>query len=488
MSTHSTTADYVPDPNRWKVLGVLVIVLFMSLIGVSIVNVALPSIQHGIGATQAQLQWVLSGYALTFGIGLVAAGRAGDVYGRGPLFILGVVVFTASSVWAGFAPDAVWLNIARAFQGAGSALINPQAVGMIQQYFRGAERARAFGIFGSVVGVSVAIGPLLGGFLIELGGTQLGWRWTFLVNLPVGIIAVILAFLWMPRPLFQRRQRHTATSTKKAGQLDPVGAGLLGLAVLAIMLPFMEGRVAPLLWAALPLGALLVWAWVKWERQYKLRGHTPMVDLAIFRTPSFANGTLMVSLYFLGMTSIWVIVALYMQEGLGRSALEAGLVGLPSALLSAVAALYGGRKVVRHGRMVVIIGIWFSIAGLILSALVVWLRSLDLVSEWWLVLTLSFIGVAQGMVISPNQALTLAEVPLEYAGSSGGVMQTGQRIGASVGIAAITAVAFHTLALSNWSVAFIVGFGVILVVIVLALVVAYRDLLMRKSTFGRVVL
>ncbi|HEU0256720.1 MAG TPA: MFS transporter, partial [Microbacteriaceae bacterium] len=179
--------DYVPDPRRWRVLGVLSAALFMALIDVSIVNVALPSIQHGLDATESDLQWVLSGYALTFGIGLVTAGRAGDLYGRGGYFLIGVVVFTASSAWAGLAPDALWLNIARAVEGIGSGLISPQVIGMIQQYFRGAERGRAFGIFGGVVGVSVAIGPVLGGLLIQLGGPVDGWRWVFFVNIPVGV-------------------------------------------------------------------------------------------------------------------------------------------------------------------------------------------------------------------------------------------------------------------------------------------------------------
>ncbi len=199
---------------------------------------------------------------MAFGVGLVAAGRAGDIYGRGALFITGVAIFTASSIACGLAQDANLLNIARAFQGIGSGLLNPQAVGMIQQHFRGAERGRAFGFFGAAVGVSVAIGPVLGGLLIKVAGMEHGWRWVFFVNLPVGIAAIVLAARWFTKPL--------AT-----------------------------------------------------------------------------------------------------------------------------------------------------------SILVVWLRSLGMASEWWLLLTLSFIGIAQGAVISPNQTLTLADVPLTYAGSSGGIMQTG---------------------------------------------------------------
>ena len=460
-------------------LYVLVGALFMSLVGVSIVNVALPSIGTGLQATESQLQWVLSGYALTFGIVLVTAGRAGDLFGRGPLFIAGVAVFTLASVAAGFAPDALSLNIARALQGVGSGMLNPQAVGMIQQYFRGAERARAFGIFGSAVGVSVAIGPLLGGLLIQAFGVEHGWRATFFVNVPVGIATIVLAAIWIPKPLFIARG---ARSAGKRPDLDPVGSLLLGATVLLVLLPFMEARGAYLTWLALPLGIALAVAWVAWEKRYEHRGRAPMVDLNIFRVASFANGTLLVGLYFLGITSVWVIVALYMQNGLGRTALEAGLIGLPSSILSAFAALWGGRRVVTKGRKVVLLGLYLALAGLALSALVVWLRSQHLASEWWLLATLSFIGVAQGLVISPNQALTLAEVPLKYAGSSGGIMQTGQRMGTSMGIAMITALTFSVLAHTDWATAFMASFAAIGVVVVAALAVGYRDLASRGGT------
>ncbi len=476
--------------------------LFMALIDVSIVNVALPSIQRGLGASPSDLQWVLSGYALTFGVGLVTAGRAGDLFGRGPLFILGVVVFTASSAWAGSAPDPLWLNIARAVEGIGSGLISPQAVGMIQQYFRGAERGRAFGIFGSVVGVAVAIGPVLGGVLIKAGGAEDGWRWIFYVNVPIGVLAIALAALWFPRPLLNRNRDLDRDAGRDPGRdrdvgrgrdagppvaaqsrdLDPVGAVLLGLAVLAILLPFVESSASALVWLALPLGGGILGLWLLWERRYQRRGRSPMVDLGIFRVPSFANGTVLMGLYFLGVTSVWVLVALYFQEGLGHSALASGLVGLPSAVLSGLSALWAGRQVATYGRRVVIGGMYSVLLGLGLCVLVVWLHSAGTASEWWLLLSLSFIGIGQGSVISPNQALTLADVPLQYAGSSGGIMQTTQRIGTSTGIAVITAIAFAVLSVSNWSVAFNVGFGAIAVVVLLALVVGYVDLRQRHGT------
>lgn len=452
----------------------------MSLIDVSIVNVALPSIQQGLDASQSQLQWVLSGYALAFGVGLVAAGRAGDIYGRGALFMGGVAIFTVASMVCGVAQDATMLNIARAFQGIGSGMLNPQAVGMIQQHFRGEERGRAFGFFGAAVGVSVAIGPVLGGVLIQLAGMEHGWRWVFFVNLPVGIAAIALAARWFTKPLIASEASGRASAAAIAQRLDPGGAVLLGLAVLAILLPFVESGTASWMWLSLPVGLALVAVWLWWERRQKRLGHDPMVDLDIFRVPSFANGALLVSLYFVGITSVWVLLALYMQNGLGHSALATGLIGLPSAILSGVAALWGGRNVGRFGRRLVIGGLYFALVGLGTSTLVVWLQAQGWASEWWLLLSLSFIGIAQGMVISPNQTLTLADVPLTYAGSSGGIMQTGQRIGTSVGIALITALAFGVLSRSGWPEAFMAGFAAIMVVVSLTLVVAYRDLRRRK--------
>ncbi len=469
----------VKEVVRWRILAVLLGAIFMSLISVSIVNVALPSIQRDLGADQSDLQWVLSGYALTFGVILVAAGRAGDIMGRGGIFLVGVGVFTVSSVAAGLAPDAMWLNAARFAQGIGSGLLNPQGIGMIQQYFPGDTRGRAFGYFGTTVGVSVAIGPVLGGFLIETGGSDLGWRLAFLVNVPIGIIATILGIMWFPKPLFRSPPKRVPDGKGRAAgwllSLDPVGSVLLCLAILAILYPFMESRGSAISWALLPVGVALVWLWLGWERRCTRLGHSPMVDLDIFRTSSFTNGALIMSLYFMGMTSVWVLVALYMQNGEGKTAFESGLVGIPSALLSAYAAYWSGRRVNRYGRKIVIAGLLLALFGLAASAAVVLLHERFDVGVWWLLLSLSFIGLAQGAIISPNQALTLAEVPLEYAGSSGAIMQTGQRIGTSVGIAVITAAVFASLAASSWTTAVVIGFALIGLVVLTALGVAFKD-------------
>lgn len=491
MAARNTkTSEFEPDPSRWRILAVVLVSLFMSLVGVSIVNVALPAIESGLAASQSDIQWVLSGYALTFGVVLVSAGRAGDIMGRGGLFLIGTAVFTLASIGAGFAPDAQSLNLARFLQGLGSGMLSPQGIGMIQQYFRGPERGRAFGYLGTAVGFSVAIGPVLGGLLIQLGGPDLGWRLTFLINVPIGIITIALGFRWFPRPLIGFLNGTGETRFRRCinllRSLDPVGAALLGFAVLAVLFPFVEFRGSPTTWLLLPFGLLLTYLWVLWERHYARFGGSPMVDLSVFSISSFGNGVLIMMLYFLGMTSVWVIVAMYVQLGAGKTALEAGLFGVPAALLSAYAAHWAGRRVTQFGRRIVIGGILLALLGLCLSMLVAFLHELGLISIWWLILTLSFIGVAQGLVISPNQALTLADVPLTYAGSSGAIMQTGQRIGTSVGIAIITAAAFAALEFTgSWAVAVIVGFGAVALVVSITLVIAFKDLRDRAKIHAK---
>lgn len=472
----ASDVDPTPDPLRWRILFVQLVAIFMSLVGVSIVNVALPTIRESLGASESDLQWVLSGYALTFGVVLVAAGRAGDIMGRGGLFLIGVGIFTAASVAAGLAPDADWLNVARFVQGIGSGLLNPQGIGKIQHYFRGNARGRAFGYFGTAVGFSVAIGPVLGGFLIQLGGPDLGWRLTFLVNVPIGIVTIILGLLWFPRPLIKR----LSSTGNGLRSLDPVGAVLLAVAVLALLFPFVEARDKPYLWLLLPLGFVLLWLWVKWERRYARLGMSPMVNLKIFATRSYRNGITIMTLYFMGMTSVWVLVAIYVQEGSGKTALEAGFFGVPAALLSAYAAHWAGSRVARYGRTLVIGGLILALVGLGLSILVVILHEADHISVWWLMVSLSFVGLAQGAVISPNQTLTHAQVPLDYAGSSGAIMQTGQRIGTAVGIAVITAATFAALAVASWTTAIALGFGLISLVIMLALYISIKDLRSRE--------
>lgn len=464
----------------------------MSLIGVSIINVALPSIQASLGATESDLQWVLSGYALTFGIVLVAAGRAGDVLGRGGLYIFGVALFCVSSIVAGLASDVSLLKVVRFVQGLGSGILSPQIIGMIQHYFRGSDRARAFGMYGTVVGLSMGLGPLIGGAIIAVAGEVEGWRWTFFVNVPVSVVAIVLALKWFPRPLYIKR---VTTKTgpaadnregKKSLDLDPVGILLLGASILVILLPFIKPPDTALTWLLIPAGVILTAAWVLWELRYRRLGRSPIVDMAIFRARGFANGVGLATVYFFGITGVWVLVALYMQQELGHTAFEAGIVGLPSAICAAFTARWTGRHVTYYGRRIVTAGIVIAISGLALSALVIQLEAQGLASIWWLLPTLALIGIAQGSVISPNQTITLNDAPLAYAGSTGGILQTGQRIGSAIGLGVITAIAFGVRVHFGWTAAITISFVVIGAVLCLCLAVSIRDMAQRHGDFSLV--
>ena len=458
-------ADSTLTPrDRNKVLVVLLSSLFTALVAVSIINVALPSIRQGLDASSTDLQWVLSGYSLTFGIILVASGRAGDLLGRERLFIAGVSIFGLFSLLAALAPNILVLNIARAFMGIGSGMMNPQTTGIIQQYYRGKDRARAFGIFGAVVGFAVAVGPVLGGAIIGWLPEGVGWRWTMGINVPLSLLSVILALKWLPKTPRSKGAKH---------DLDPIGALLLGAAVLFTMLPFMLAEDNPSTWWFLLAGIITAGTWFWWEQRYRFKGRSPMVNLSLFRIRSFTLGSAMIAVFFAGTTTIWVLLAQFVQLGAGESALIAGMVGLPAAIVSVYSSYVGGRLVVKYGRWLVVTGLVLNIAGLALVILAAFAIT-DGASVWLLALAVLPIGLGAGWITSPNQTLTLREVPTNHGGTAGGIMQTGQRIGTAMGTAAVTGLFFSHTA-SGYDVALLWGFSLIGIFMLLALAIALYD-------------
>ncbi|MEH0939265.1 MFS transporter [Micromonospora psammae] len=460
------------DIRRWQALGVGLVATFMTLLDVSIVNVAVPSMDEALGASPSDLQWVLSGYALTFGLVLVSAGRLGDARGRRTAFVVGVALFTLTSALAGLARSPGWLVAARLMQGAAAGLVNPQVTGLVQQLFRGSERGRAFGLLGATIGVSTAVGPLLGGLLIHLGGAEHGWRWVFFVNVPVGVVAVVLGWRLLPARPAGRPDRH---------RLDPVGVLLLGAGVLLLLLPLVQREQwhSPWKWALIPAGLLVLVAFGLWERRYA-RQQTPLFDLRLFRLRSYTLGAVIALVYFGGFTAIFFVFTLYLQNGLGYSALVAGLAITPFALGSALASALGGRLVNRFGRPLVGIGLLVVVVGL--AAVVLVLRgspagSVPLMTAVPLLLA----GLGSGLVITPNQTLTLAQVPVPQAGSAAGMLQTGQRIGSAAGIAAVGSLFFSSLASSGgqWSAAFRHSLLLAGGIIALALVAAVVDIVLN---------
>ena len=465
---------YEPDPRRWRALIVVLVAGFMVLLDVSIVNVALPSIARGLGADDSDLQWVVSGYALAFGLVLVAGGRIGDARGRRPTLMIGLAIFTLASAACGLARSPVMLIIARLVQGVGGGLVTPQNAGLIQNLFRGAERGRAFGLFGAVVGVSTAIGPLLGGLLIQFGGAQEGWRWIFFVNLPVGIVAMILAVRTVPH---RRRQKGERTD------YDPVGAVVLGLATLLVLLPFVESRTwsGGLKWTLLVPAALLGVLFVRWERRYRRRGREPMVDLALFGRRSYTFGAAVALAYFVGFTGVFFIYALFLQDGMGYTALQSGLASTPFALGSAVGAWLGGRVITRIGSRLVAAGLVLVIVGLLASWVAIGL--VDSPAVGWAVASPFLVaGLGSGLVIAPNQTLALSEVPPRQGGAAGGVLQTGQRIGSAAGIAAVGSLYYSRLASTggDFSAAVRDGFVLIVAFVGVALAIAIADIVVNR--------
>ncbi|MFB7244190.1 MFS transporter [Streptomyces populi] len=466
-------APPAPDQRRWKALAVCLTAGFISLLDTSIVNVALPSMEHGLAASEAAQSWVVSGYALTFGLVLVPAGRLGDMRGRRQSFLVGLALFTLSSGACGLAPSASWLVLFRLVQGAAAGMVAPQTSGLIQQMFQGAERAKAFGLLGSVIGISTAAGPLVGGVLIDAVGTDDGWRWVFFVNLPIGVAALAAGLRLLPR----------FPSTGRREEFDPFGVLLLGTAVLALMLPLVQeqqwsGR---LKWALLPVGALLLIAFWGWERRQKFRGRAPLVDLDLFSLRSFTLGSLISLTYFAGFTTVFFVYSLFLQNTAGYSALAAGVSVLPFAAASAVGAAVGGKLVMRHGRRLVVFGLLLVVAGLLGVVVAVQLVPLESVG-WATALPMVVGGLGSGLTVSPNTTLTLTRVPVNRAGAAGGVLQTGQRIGSAAGIAVVGAVYFAHQAHHGRSVTAIqLGLLTAVGMSVIALLLAVADLRVRQA-------
>lgn len=462
---------------RRRILFVLLTLLAMTLMAISSINVALPSIESSIGASTTDIQWMLSGYALAFGMVLVAAGRVGDVLGRSICFVVGLGVFTLASVACAAANDPALLNSMRVLQGVGAGIASPQVNGIILQYFEGRQRARAFALFGLTVSVAVAIAPALTGFLIGLLGPDWGWRASFLWNVPLGVISIILALRWLPFGTERARKaaRSQGSYVRTRIDLDPVGMVLLSAAVLCIMLPFMIKQ--PVWFVLLAVGAGLLWLWLIWERHYLEAGREPTVDLRLFRYRSFTNATIISGVQFLGGTSVFAVLALFMQNGLGVSALLVGLVGLPNAVASATSSMWTGEHVLTSGRKIVIGAFAIYLLGLVGCIVLAQFMDADgwRVHPLWFAAPLVLVGLGIGAFNSANQTLSQTEIPPAIGGIAGAVKQVSERIGTAVGNAMITAVLF-SLAATNWLTGFTGAFAVITLAITIAMVLAIFDL------------
>jgi EmrB/QacA subfamily drug resistance transporter len=418
-------------------LAVTQIAAFMILLDVSIVNVALPSIERGLAVSAGTVQWVVSGYALTLGLVLVPAGRLGDTLGRRRMFLIALAAFVVTSALTGAAPSIGLLITARLLQGVAGGMLIPQNSGLIQELFRGAERGRAFGVLGATVGLATAAGPVVGGLILAAVSGPDAWRWVFYVNVPIGLVALVLAARLVP---------STAGGGWRSIHLDLVGSLLLGGGVLSLLLPLVDadsGGLTRLWWLfGMALLLLVVFGW--WEVRTVRRGRQPLLDPRLTRTPGYAAGAGIGLVYFIGFTGIWLVLALFFQDGLGYSPLRSGLAVTPFALGVAASAAIAGRLVSRFGRWLTVCGLIATVVGLVATALVL-RHTTGEAAAWATVGPLLMAGLGGGMVTSPNMTLTLQHVPVRMAGVAGGATQTAQRIGSAIGSAVLAAIFYRIL-------------------------------------------
>src|SRR6516162_3296081 len=400
----------------------------MNLLDVSIVNIAIPSIQRDLNASYADVQWALAGYTLAYALVLITGGRLGDTFGRKRLFLIGVSGFTIMSALCGAAQSPGMLIACRVVQGAMGAIMVPQVLAVIQVIFPPKERIKALAGFGVTAGLGTVSGPLIGGLLIQHNLLGLGWRPIFLINVPVGIIAVVASAVLV------RESRAPSPP-----RLDPVGVGLVTAALLLLLYPLVQGR--QLGWpawtfvsmaASVPVFALFVW----YERIKDRRDGSPLVPPRLFGERRFSAGMAIAVTFFLGIASFGLVLTLFLQLGLGFTPLHAGLTFLPFSLGLLVSSAAAARLAPRFGRGVTMAGALIIAAGMT-GLIATTYHYGAAVTTWELVPGLVGVGLGLGAVIAPLADIVLDRVPHQDAGSASGVFNTGLQVGNSIVIAVI---------------------------------------------------
>ncbi|GAA4821454.1 MFS transporter [Streptomyces ziwulingensis] len=410
---------------------------FMDLVDVTIVNIALPSIQRDEGASFSQIQWITAGYALAFAAGLITGGRLGDIHGRKRIFLVGIAGFTVASALCGLAVNPEMLVASRILQGATAALMVPQVLSIVHATFPAHERGKVFGLFGAIVGLGAVSGPLLGALLTEGNLFGLEWRPIFLINLPVGIAGLLLG-----------RRFITESKAPRALKLDLVGVALVTLGLLMLIYPLTRGReLGWPLWGYVSMGgALVVFAvLVAYERRKGARDGSPLIELSLFRVKSFAAGIAVQTVFGLALGVFFLVWTLYMQIGLGWTPLRAGLTGVPFSLAVSTAAGLSVQKLVpRFGRKVLQTGALVMGAGVLLYLWEADRYGLSL-SSWQMALPLVVMGTGMGLIVAPLTDAVLSEVPREHAGSASGLINTVQQMGNALGLALVSVVFFGVI-------------------------------------------
>ncbi len=433
MSVLDPTVPHVHAPRRALATGILIFAAFMDLVDVTIVNVALPAIRDDLHATPAHLEWVLSGYTLSFAVLLITGGRLGDNVGRRTMFLLGVGGFTAASLAACLAGSGDLLVAARVVQGGFAAMMVPQMLSSVQVLYAPRERAAVFGVVGAVSGTAAVVGPLLGGWLVTHDAFGVGWRSIFLINVPIGLLILVLAWFFVPNT--------SSASTKK---VDLPGVLLASAALFLLVFPLIEGHSqdwSARIWLMLAGSAALMAVFVAVERRTEQRTGSALLPLHLFGIRGFSAGLVTQSVFQGSLAGFSLVTIVYVQAGLGFSAFDAGLMLLPFS----IGAFVGTGVSVPLGLKV---GKTVCLAGALLQAIGVWwvIRIVEHVGDdltrWSLTLPMLLAGVGLGLLVVPLVDIALATVPETEAGAASGTYSTFQQVGAALGIAVIGSVFF----------------------------------------------
>src|SRR5688500_14719831 len=411
----------------------------MIMLDNTVVNVALPAIQEDLSADLSELQWIVTGYALSFAALMLIGGKLADAYGRRLIFVVGIVIFTAASLWCGLADSGDALIAARVVQGMGAALMNPATLSIIAATFAPKERGMAIGIWAGVSALALAIGPLVGGLLTE----HLSWHWIFFVNMPVGVLAIAASFL-----LIQESKDDTHES------LDLPGLATSALGLFALTYGLIEANAYG--WtSARILGSFLVAvvalaAFLTIER----RRRAPMLDLTLFRSGTYAGANLAMLLVALAMFGVFFFLSLYMQNVLGFSAVQAGAAFLPMTILIILVAPWAGRLSDRWGSRGLMTAGMLLVAGQLL-----YFSRLDADATFWTLLPgLLLGGVGMATTMTPSAAAATRAVPVEKAGVGAAVLNAFRQVGGSIGIALMGAIMAAQLATPPTVESFMRGF------------------------------
>jgi EmrB/QacA subfamily drug resistance transporter len=414
-------AIFSEERRKWWTLAAVSFGLFMIMLDNTVVNVALPAIQEDLGTGISELQWIVTGYALTFAALMLIGGKLADAFGRRLIFIVGIVVFTGASLWCGFADSGNVLIAARVVQGAGAALMNPATLSIIAATFPPKERGMAIGIWAGTAALALAIGPLVGGLLTE----HLSWHWIFFVNVPVGVIAIAASCL-----LITESKDNTHQS------LDLPGLGTSALGLFALTYGLIEantyGWTSARIVGSFVVAVVALASFVQIER----RRRSPMLDLTLFRSGTYTGANIAMLLVALAMFGIFFFVSLYMQNILGYSAVQAGAAFLPMTVLIILVAPFAGKASDKYGSR------WLMTVGMVLlGAQLLYLSQLGSDASFWNLLPGFFVGgVGMAMTMTPTAAAATRAVPVEKSGVGSAVLNAMRQVGGSLGIALMGAI------------------------------------------------